>query len=133
VVKVVGVLRQLVEPIALVVGQPKPQLVELALLAEEELVPVELAFVGSQLVVEKAKELEVQQLERVEESEPRQVAIQELVKHLRLEVDHHPKPEEYYHQQPFSTLVSCNDQDTLDQHTQLLPIPQQTDTSTHKH
>ena len=57
-VKVVGVLRQLVEPIALVVGQPKPQLVELVLLAEEELVLVELAFVGSQLVVEKAKELE---------------------------------------------------------------------------
>jgi hypothetical protein len=58
VVKVVRVLRQFVEPIALVVGQPKPQLVELALLAEEELVPVELAFVGSQLVVETAKELD---------------------------------------------------------------------------
>jgi hypothetical protein len=95
----VGVL-QLVEPIALVVGQLMPLLVE-------ELVPVELAFASSQLVVEKAK-----QLEQEVESILRQVAIQELVHH-RLEVDHHPKPEEYYHQLPFSTLgvPSCNDQD----------------------
>lgn len=132
VVAKVGALR-LVEPIALVVGQPKPLLVEFEFLAEEELVPVELASANFQLVVEKAKELKVQQLKLVEESILRQVATQELVKHLRLEVDHHPKPEECFHQLPFSTLVSCNDPDTLDQHTQLLPIPQQTDTSNHKH
>ena len=105
----VGVLR-LVEPIALVVGR-QPMLVELVL-AEEELVPVELAFASSQLGVEKAVELEVQLLEQELESGLGQVAIQELV-HLRLEVGHHPKPEEYYHQQPFSILddLSCNDQD----------------------
>ena len=39
---------------------------------------------------------------------------QEPVKHLRLEVVHHPMQEEYFHQQLFSILddLSCNDQDT---------------------
>ena len=47
----------------LVVGQPMPQLVEPIILAEEELVPIELASTKLQLVVGKAKELEVQLLE----------------------------------------------------------------------
>lgn len=43
-------------------GQPMPLLVEPIILAEEELVPIELASTKFQLVVGKAKELEVQLL-----------------------------------------------------------------------
>lgn len=90
-----------------------PLLVEPIILAEEELVPIKLASTKFQLVVGKAKELEVQLLKQELESTLRQVALQELVKQLlpvpQLEVAHHPpQMEEYYYQQLFPFWFHLN-------------------------
>ena len=90
-----------------------PLLVEPIILAEEELVPIKLASTKFQLVVGKAKKLEVQLLKQELESTLRQVALQELVKQLlpvpQLEVAHHPpQMEEYYYQQLFPFWFHLN-------------------------